>query len=120
VSGDREPFQDLVRVGPHERAILERRGLSLCSVADGEPRSGPCCSDRAPLLAGREAGPTSATQAALRDLVDDGLRRGTQGNLESPASACLLILAEGSDGLAEECHVLSVLGSGLLTLGGRI
>src|SRR4029434_1236958 len=73
-------------------------------VADREPRPRARRSDRAPFLTGREACPTSATQAALGDLVDDGLRGGTQSNLEPSAATGIDVLGEGGDGLPEECH----------------
>ena len=57
VAGQRQPFQQQVRVALHQDAVLERPRLRLVGVADDVFLAGlSACGDHPPLAAGREAG----------------------------------------------------------------
>ena len=59
--GDDDPFDQLVRVGPHEGAVLERAGLAFGAVAHDVPSSPRLRGDARPLAPGREPATAAST-----------------------------------------------------------
>ena len=75
VRGDREPFEDRVRVAFGDAAVHERAGVALVGVADDVLDVARHVAREAPLHAGREAGAASAAKAGLLERGDDVVRR---------------------------------------------
>ena len=95
--GDGESFDDAVRVGAHQRAILERRRLTLGTVGHGVVRSAASGPHRGPLGAGREASAAPAPQAAGSDLLDRRLGAECSGSAQPLAPTARQIVVERRD-----------------------
>ena len=100
--GDGQSLDDLIRVGPQDRAVFERARLAFRPVAHGVTVTTGRAPYRAPLRRDREAGATPTAQPGLLQLGDrrfgpELLRPG-----ETLASSCREPLLERCDGFVGE------------------
>ena len=97
--GDHQPFDELVRVGAHQRPVLEGPRLALGAVADEVAAARVLGGDAGPLGAGGEASATATSQTRGADQVDGRLTADPLGGLDAPAAGLGgEVVVEGLDG----------------------
>jgi len=100
--GDRESLDDLIRIGPQDRAVLERARLAFGPVAHGVTVTARRAPHRAPLRRDGEAGATAAAQPGPLELGDRRFRPDLLRPGETCASSRAEPLLERFDGLVAE------------------
>ena len=105
IGGDGETFDDPVRIGAHQGAVLERRRLTLGAVGHGVVGPSTGGAHRRPLRPSREAGASSPAQPAGRDLLDRRLRAERSGGPQPFPTAGSQVLVDRRDRRHRQEHV---------------
>jgi hypothetical protein len=71
IGGDQATFDQMMRIVPHDLAVLARSGLRLVGIDDEIGRARVALGHERPLETGREARATAPPQPRGLDLVDD-------------------------------------------------
>ena len=78
VRGEQHAFQDPVRIGFHQMAVLDDAGLAFFAVHDEILRLARRVPTAFPLHRGGKEGAAASLKPGTLDLGDDGLRRGVE------------------------------------------